>query len=465
MWRSRVIAGLLVLLCQASRATATQAPGAGDPANPALPAPKADAPQAGAAAKAGPAAPAPAPKAAPAGPPEARQQQPAAAPAPDPCEASQSDQVVASEALPKLCDDAMPKVIELKEDLIVRVAGFDVWASKHPADAQNLLLYINGYPVKRLTARDYEKDEVRLKLVRHPDSRAEWSELLGEPSLSPRPVTLRLGIAGHPPFDGSASVELKTMDGWYLAFAGAAFAGLFLLFVMIARGSDLLREGRMPVGSTERRPFSLGRTQMAVWFFIVIASFLLIWIVTGAYDPLTASVLALIGISAGTALGAMVIDANKEAAVDNRNDGLRNERLKIDADVAALQASLAQMQEQHAAAPPGVDIVALGQRIAERHVEIAGRVTRAQQVDDELRALGQRVQPLTSTGFWKDLLSDENGVSFHRFQIMAWTVVLAVIFCVTVYESLAMPDFDAKLLGLMGLSSGTYLGFKFPEVK
>jgi hypothetical protein len=26
-----------------------------------------------------------------------------------------------------------------------------------------------------------------------------------------------------------------------------------------------------------------------------------------------------------------------------------------------------------------------------------------------------------------------------------------------------MPEFDASLLTLMGISSGTYLGFKFPE--
>jgi hypothetical protein len=67
------------------------------------------------------------------------------------------------------------------------------------------------------------------------------------------------------------------------------------------------------------------------------------------------------------------------------------------------------------------------------------------------------------SGFWNDLLSDENGVSFHRFQIIVWTLVLTVIFVYRVMVHLTMPDFDAQLLGLMGISSGTYLGFKFPE--
>jgi hypothetical protein len=34
---------------------------------------------------------------------------------------------------------------------------------------------------------------------------------------------------------------------------------------------------------------------------------------------------------------------------------------------------------------------------------------------------------------------------------------------VAVFSQLAMPDFSATLLGLMGISSGTYIGFKIPD--
>ena len=68
-----------------------------------------------------------------------------------------------------------------------------------------------------------------------------------------------------------------------------------------------------------------------------------------------------------------------------------------------------------------------------------------------------------SIGFVKDLFSDGDGISFHRFQIIVWTVVLGIVFVKVVHSDLAMPDFDATLLGLIGLSSGTYIGFKFPE--
>jgi hypothetical protein len=62
-----------------------------------------------------------------------------------------------------------------------------------------------------------------------------------------------------------------------------------------------------------------------------------------------------------------------------------------------------------------------------------------------------------------DILSDANGVSFHRFQMAAWTVVLGVIFILQVYKVLAMPTFDGSLLALLGISAGTFLGLKVPE--
>ena len=68
-----------------------------------------------------------------------------------------------------------------------------------------------------------------------------------------------------------------------------------------------------------------------------------------------------------------------------------------------------------------------------------------------------------SRGFFQDLLEDENGVSFDRLQMVAWTFVLGLVFVVEVWTDLHMPDFSQTLLGLMGISSGTYVGFKLPN--
>jgi hypothetical protein len=70
-----------------------------------------------------------------------------------------------------------------------------------------------------------------------------------------------------------------------------------------------------------------------------------------------------------------------------------------------------------------------------------------------------------SDGVTTDLVVGEEGTSMHRLQLVVWTFALMVVFVVTVWRTLAMPDFDSTLLALMGISAGTYVGLKLPEVK
>ncbi len=74
-------------------------------------------------------------------------------------------------------------------------------------------------------------------------------------------------------------------------------------------------------------------------------------------------------------------------------------------------------------------------------------------------------KPQTSKGFWQDLLNnnEQHGPGLHRLQLIIWTVILTVVFIVSVYSRLSMPQFSTVLLALQGIVSGTYLGFKFPE--
>ena len=76
---------------------------------------------------------------------------------------------------------------------------------------------------------------------------------------------------------------------------------------------------------------------------------------------------------------------------------------------------------------------------------------------------GSARETAPSRGFLNDVLSDAEGISLHRFQMFVWTLVLGIIFIASVYKNLAMPEFSATLLGLMGISSGTYVGFKVQE--
>jgi hypothetical protein len=96
-------------------------------------------------------------------------------------------------------------------------------------------------------------------------------------------------------------------------------------------------------------------------------------------------------------------------------------------------------------------IEAAKRTIAESRAKIAS-------VEAQIRALRT-----PSENLLKDIITDANGVVFHRFQSAAWTVVLGIVFVIEVYKYLAMPTFDNTLLGLQGLSVATYLGLKIPE--
>src|SRR5262249_29999815 len=68
-----------------------------------------------------------------------------------------------------------------------------------------------------------------------------------------------------------------------------------------------------------------------------------------------------------------------------------------------------------------------------------------------------------TTGFLKDLVTDVNGPTIHRWQILIWTLVLGGVYLWRVYANLEAPTLGTSLLALMGISGGVYLGFKIPE--
>lgn len=89
----------------------------------------------------------------------------------------------------------------------------------------------------------------------------------------------------------------------------------------------------------------------------------------------------------------------------------------------------------------------------------------------DLNDLRQKNLPREYTGFFSlrqmlmDLISDDvEGVAIYRFQMLAWTIAqtiaLGFVFVFKVATERAIPTFDLATLGLLGISSGTYLGFK-----
>ena len=153
----------------------------------------------------------------------------------------------------------------------------------------------------------------------------------------------------------------------------------------------------------QTRAYSLARTQMLVWTVIVAMSMVGIWQLTNNNDVIGVNVLILMGISIGTSLSAATIDRNKQVQAEP-----------------------------------------------------------AKNVDTEAKKTLTNPQ---TYGFWADLMSDRNGPAVGRVQMVIFTMILMGMFIYDTVTTLVMPEFSATLLGLMGVTSATYVSFKIPEKK
>jgi len=294
------------------------------------------------------------------------------------------------------------------------------------------------------------------------ESRDVWSSLLGSPLSLNRTVSVGVGLptGERIPIESGVStdINLEMLGGTLLTTAIVIFFLSLILFLWCCERSDIIRQKRrvgIPTG--ERPPYSLGKTQMAWWFFLVLGSYLFISVATLNYETISAQALVLIGIAAGTGLGAIAIDSGKD---DNDNVELTNAQVAL----KNLDGRLRELEDERntlkAIASPDATQAA---RLAVLAGEIAEIPEKQRELSETIKKFQDTQSGTGSKNFFIDLVSDGASVSFHRFQNVVWSVVLGMVFLFQVWQGLAMPEFSATLLALMGITSGTYLGFKFPE--
>jgi hypothetical protein len=301
-------------------------------------------------------------------------------------------------------------------------------------------------------------------LVRNDDNRLLWSHLLGRPfSHKPAPevpVSLDLGdkplafsaAEGRP---DKAVIVLIRYDPGKMAF-GLVFAVLVVaVTILLGWRTSMLRDDLLdPQVHWAQRPYSLGRTQMALWFCLIIASFVFILVVTGDFSSITAESFTLLGISGATALGAVAVDRTRDPTNLGTNPALAGATATLAglglsslSEVNALHTTVVRQKQGVNAAPQAVTAA------------LTAVVTQQQRWDAYLVAIA----PFKTRGFFRDILNDVNGPTIHRWQIVIWTVLLGGIYVWRTYANLETPAFGANLLALMGIGGGVYLGFKIPE--
>jgi hypothetical protein len=337
---------------------------------------------------------------------------------------------------------------ELDRPITVALKGLKEWLAKNPdKPPRDLRLSLAGHKLTKAspTLTSVEQEYLSFHLEIAPEDRDSWVQILYEArNEADHKLPLSIGWKDNTQvFDSNVELALLVYPHYTPYILGLLVLLLVATLILSVR-TNLLRDGTEAPPAPARLPYNLGSVQMAFWFYLVITAYLYVWLITGEYDTVTSSVLALIGISAGTGVAALLVDKQKVQEVITQRTSLETQQ-------TALQSRI---NELTAAAPqPGSQ---LDQELQQKKSSLT-------EVQAQLAHAPAPPPPAVSKGFLKDILSDGEGVGFHRFQMVVWTLVFGLIFIRSVYRELAMPNFDASLLGLMGLSSGTYIGFKFPE--
>ena len=279
-----------------------------------------------------------------------------------------------------------------------------------------------------------------------------------------------------------ASVQFDLVNGWRQIFLFALIGALGAGFLWLATTTDVIRDPLAPLRPDGAKPYSLARAQMAFWFFLIACSYVYLWLLTASIDGLNKTALFLVGIPSLTALGAFAIDVGRSQGVNYTVLRVRAEQtdnvpvdLKVTLREKTIPAQRLRIRDvlgqrerlltARSAIPTG-DNDAL--TVSTRELESNQRELLRLQF--ELDALEYDLCYLNRGPVAQlvlDWLTENQSrtVSFHRFQMLAWTLVLSIIFLSRVLDQLTMPEFSDTVLGLMGISSGTYLGFRLPDQK
>jgi hypothetical protein len=251
-------------------------------------------------------------------------------------------------------------------------------------------------------------------------------------------------------------IGIEKFKFWPMVFVFILILGSLAFF---AASTDILRDpSRRRLEGVE--PVSLARTQMAFWFVVIAAAFAFLWVTTGNIDTINGTCLTLLAIGTTTALTTMAVQGNRSGRKDLSDVLQRTPHEMLKLRPAELREAIAtrkkELAESGAAMAP--EDLAEDTALLERFGRRLDQFFKQRPKWCPLRVYYWRYRLRT---VFEDLLTEEAGAyDFHRFQMLAWTLVLGSVFVFKVFADRTMPQFDSNLLLLMGISSGAYIGFK-----
>jgi len=296
-------------------------------------------------------------------------------------------------------------------DLIAfEIPGFNAYLSENRKPLREVRLILGNIELTEFPAliENTESDIVRF-LFRKKDISAENQILLYKlPGHAEKKAMIGIKIDESTKlfYSSMATVHFKEFEHRGI-FCWSSIALLVVVFLFVVLKFDKSLKDSYnynPDGKEQYFCFSFSKTQFFFWTFIVIASFIYIWILSGDLASINDTALVLLGITTATISISNLISINeeKQATDEQGKIQLLNFRTK---------------------------------------------------------------NPNDKTNFFQDILSDKNGISIHRLQAVIFNLIFGIAFFQHVLLHYSMPDFSPTQLVLLGLSSGTYAFLKTTESK
>lgn len=331
-------------------------------------------------------------------------------------------------------------VLALHSTIAIKVENLSAYLRRNHKVPEKFVLYLDGRKMIGIGGRlSANLDVLEFDINRNEDSKEQWNALLGKPLSKDKKgfkkgVKVSIGYEDELPLPGVPyNLQIINRTGFYIFIVFFLVALVFLYWV--SKNTGLLRD---PAGGihVKYRTYSLSRVQMTFWTFLITVSYVFIFLITYEINSIPDSIFVLMGISSATMIGGSVVDKSKESEAANKNQSQAEQQKALVSDVNNIS-------EQLTKEPQNADL--------------------KKQLESKVTALKESEFALRSGSILEDLLYDKNGLSIHRLQMVIWTLLFGVVFIVSIYNSLTMPDFNGNLLALMGISSGTYVGLKLPE--
>lgn len=330
-----------------------------------------------------------------------------------------------------------------REDIVVEVQNMIHLMNAKNRSGKKLILFFDNEPLN-VEAIPFYENENRIKFylstseatadavakIMKNHKLENWSE-----------VSLRvsIGLEGENPIrvkgnTNNFTLVLITKSKGYFLIAIIILVSIVLIY--FARKSNLLRELYSDRINEGERPYSLALTQMALWFALVLYAVIFLYIGTWIPPKIPGSLLILMGISAATGLSSSAINYTWMNKLREKYKKYLETKENLEEEIAAEKSGTKEKKEKE---------------------------TELKKLKEDAEEKGYASTSQSSKGFFNDMVSDSSGVSLHRFQIAVWTIAILVYFVISVLTTLTLPDFSESLLALMGISSGTYAGFKMIE--